>query len=494
MADVLKISTPLVERAPVNASRPAVDSSEPFNLVDASRVMQPHDASELLQQNTGFLPQDEAPKILADLLKDPAVTVGIMRSLYMLQEVVGLLAAGNTTLTEEIEQLFQQLMVAPEDIAGELQRQENSTTLFKGEIFDQLRNLLAAAAEAPVVQTTQNAQIAPVAQQTGQNLQTDIGMLLKSINASMSQTDALQSVANNLQYIADNVSEKSPLSGKLQTIIQGLRAPDAAENFSTLKKEVQGVLPEVESNLMFTPQMEKVLPLVTYNLSRFNDNESFVHDALRQLLTHLPEADRDEFAAKLAQFMMKFSGPDGAKAARAEEDDSKVMDVIAKIIGREADSEDLEMVTGDKMLKIVHSILSSPSNFTPLLHFIVPVDYQDVKAFAEIWIDPNAEEDTGGKRGGVADNSHMLMVFDVEDIGRFEAELYVQEKRIAMNLLCPPAYVEQFQSIGPAIRRAVERTGYSFEAINIDRLERTHSLMDVFTDLPSKRTGIDVKV
>lgn len=36
------------------------------------------------------------------------------------------------------------------------------------------------------------------------------------------------------------------------------------------------------------------------------------------------------------------------------------------------------------------------------------------------------------------------MVFDIEGVGRFETELYVQGKRIAMNLLCPPAYYDVF--------------------------------------------------
>ncbi len=476
MADILKVSTPLIEKTPINV-RPPVSETTPFNLSDVTRVIQTHDPNEVLQQNTGFVPQDDSPRILADLLKDPSVTVGIMRNLYMMQEIIGLLPATNSPLTQEIEQMFEKLMLAPGDIAGEMERQELTTTMFKGELFDQLRSLLSQNANNP-------------------GFATSIGVLLKSLNASMSQSDTLQSVANNLQFVADNISNQSPLFDKLTNLIQNLRAPDATQQFPMLKEEVLAVLKDIQGNLLFSPQMEKTLPLVMYNLSRFNDNENFLPEALNLLLNGMTnETDKTALTQKLEEFLSKFSLPDGAKAVRGQEEDSRVMDIIAKIIGREAKSEELHLVSGDKMEKIVQSMLASPSNFTPLLHFIVPVEFMDMRAFAEMWIDPNAENGAETRGGsGAADNLHMLMVFDVEEIGRFEAELYVQGKRIAMNLLCPPQHLDAFKGLGSNIRKAVEAVGYSFEAINIDQLDRTHSLMEVFTDLPHKRTGINVKV
>ncbi len=477
MADILKISTPLVEKQPILGARPVADPTVPFNLSDVSRVLQTTDPAEILQQNTGFVPQEQAPKILSDLLKDPSVTVGLIKNIYMLQEVIKLLPANNTPLTQEIQQLFDSLLLKPEQVVSELHRQELSTTLFKGELFDQLRLLLGQSYEKPEVATS-------------------IGILLKGLNATISRRDALDSVSNNLSFLADSLESSVQLSERLQTLIGQLRAPDAPANFISLKREVMDILVDIEKSVLFNPQMEKTLPLIIYNLSRFNDNDEFLPEALRLLLSNMDgDASKAALVKNLQAYIDTYMPPEGARRARAAEEESQVMDVLAKIIGRQASSEELHLLSGDKVEKIIHSLLSSPSNFTPLLHFIVPVQYQDLKAFAEIWIDPNAEEAADPKRGGgEAEATHMLLVFDIEGIGRFESELYVQNKKIALNLLCPPAYTEAFKKIGPAIRQAVAATGYSFEAINIERLERTHSLMDVFTDLPHKRTGIDVRV
>lgn len=48
---------------------------------------------------------------------------------------------------------------------------------------------------------------------------------------------------------------------------------------------------------------------------------------------------------------------------------------------------------GESVESVIHSLLSSPSNFTPLLHFIAPIDDGQSKAFGEMWINP--DEDNG---------------------------------------------------------------------------------------------------
>ncbi len=510
MADILRVTTPLVDKQPVTSVKPAADPANPFNMTDVAKVVKPTDPTEILQQNTGFVPKEEAPKILTDLLKDPAVTASLIKNIYLLQEIINLLPANNITLSDEVEQLFSALLVAPEDIAQELQNQEQATTLFKGELFDQLRTLLAQNADKP-------------------EFAANLGTLLKGLTVAVNQEDALDSVANNLTFLADNLAASPSLTEKLETVIAQLRQPDAAQQFPAIKEQVMAVLKDVENSVLYSPQMEKILPLVVYNLSRYNDNPDFLPDALRTLLSQLDgDAVKTELVQKLQAFLaehapetakvleqvlarggmapeetqnmekalaMLAAAPESTFQAHAAEQNSQVMDILAKIITRGADSEEVQLLNGDKLERIVQSLLSSPSNFTPLLHFVVPVEYSNLKAFAEIWIDPNAEGDDRARSGGaMADTSHALLVFDVEGIGRFETELFVQDRHIAMNLMCPSTYIEEFSGIAPAIKQAAAKTGYTFDAIHIGKLERTHSLMDVFTDLPHKRMGIDVRI
>lgn len=491
MADILKVSTPLLDKLPPTATRPVADPSMPFDLSDVTKVIQTTDPSEILQQNTGFVPQEnETPKILTELLKDPAVAASIIRNLHMLEEIIDLLPANNTTLTQEVEQLFNQLILSPEEIATELVRQEDNTTIFKGELFDQLRDILLENPEKPEIATS-------------------VGVLLKSINATVNRQDAMNSVANNLKFVLNTLQSTFHDNGfntpprffeKIETLITKFSMPETAQHeFPVLKQEVAEVLKEVENSILYSPALEKTLPLITYNLSRYNDNEEFMPDALKLLLSKMEgEPAKLELVDKLQDFINRYAGPGGPRAVKAAngEEDSQVMSALSKLIGKHAEIEDIELLSGEKLDKIVHSMLSSPSNFTPLLHFIVPVEFEDMRAFAEIWIDPDSEDSPETSRGGGGDATHMLMVFDVDGMGRFETDMYVNltKKRISLNLACPPAHFEDFKELGPNIRRAVSAIGYTFDSINIDLLTKNHSLMEIFRDLPYRRTGIDVKV
>ena len=94
--------------------------------------------------------------------------------------------------------------------------------------------------------------------------------------------------------------------------------------------------------------------------------------------------------------------------------------------------------SSDKLEKIIHSLLCSPCNFTPLLHFVLPVQYEGLQSFAEIWINPNGGEDDRERQSDGGRVIHMLLAFDVGGIGRFELELFVRDKVIDFFPLLSP--------------------------------------------------------
>ncbi|MDD3429069.1 MAG: antitoxin [Oscillospiraceae bacterium] len=465
MADILRISTPLVDKNPIHMNRPVADPSVPFQLSDITKVIKPGQQNEILQQNNGFINKDESPTILMNLLKDPSVTVGFLKNITMLQEIIKLLPANNTALTQEIEQLFRELMINPEDITSELLNQELSSTSFKGDLFDFLRTLLA--------------------QNPKTEMRYAIANFLKSLNSLATRQNITRSISNSLSFLSNSLSASGALSQKLSALSQQFAQRDAAENFAQLKDDTLAVLKEIEGSILYSPKIQKILPLVVYNLSRFNDNPDFLQEALGALIT---ATDGDEQKQQLVNLLREY-----ITAGAGDKKSSQVMDVLAKIIGRETEDTELSLLGGDKVERIIHSLLSSPCNFTPLLHFIIPMQQNDLKAFAEMWIDPNAQSEDS-KGNVVKDCIHMLIVFDVEGIGRFEAELAVTQKNMMLNLMCPPAYVSAFEGMGSALRTQIENTGYKLVNVSVEKLERQRSLMDVFKMLPYRRTGVDVKV
>ena len=476
LSDILKITTPLVNKNQAVAPKPATEQIHPYNIQDTSHVVQTHNQTELQKQFTGSLESGEAPVLLLNLLKDPAVAVSYLKNIFLLEEIIRLLPANNRTVTQEIEQIFHALILDSGDILSELKKQEGDSTAFQGGLFDFLRGLSKEHASS-------------------QNTQYAIASFLKSANNLMCQDDVLDAVANSLTYLRQNLAASDSLSTRLDSLIEAYRREDAAGNFSALKDETQALMKDIEESLLFTPKLGKVLSMITYNLSRFNSNADYLNESSYLLRQQLSADERAEFMPLLQQFLTDLKAGVYAGASHrggAPGMDSQVMDALVKLLQNQSGSNSLNPADSYKMDRILHSLLSSPCSFTPLLHYIIPVMHEGVRAFAEIWINPQSDEKDMPE--GVTSGKHFLMVIDVENMGRFEGEIFAYGKTVDFTLYCPPGYEDQFQGMMRGLPRALEATEYRLGKTRLATLEKGRSLMDVFKSLPYKRVGIDVKI
>lgn len=476
LSDILKVTTPLINKSQAVAPKPGTEQIHPYNIQDPSRVVQTHNQSELQKQYTGMLEGGDAPVLLLNLLKDPAVAVSYLKNIFLLEEIFKLLPVNNKTMTQEIEQIFQDLILGSEDILGELKRQEQSSTAFKGALFDFLREL-----------SKQN--------DSSRNIQLGIATLLKSANNLMCKEDILDAVANSLQFLRDSLAASHTLSEKLDALIARYRASDASEHFISCKEETQALMKEIEESILFSPKISKVLSIIVYNLSRYNNSMDFFHESsfrLRQLLTG---EERGKFIPLLDQFLTDLQNGVYSGAAHrggAAGMDTRVMDALVRLLLKQSGAESLAPADSQKMDHILHSLLSSPCSFTPLLHYIIPVNHIKTRAFAEIWINPDSDEKD--MPNGVSHGKHFLLVIDVENIGRFEAELFAHEQTVDFTLFCPPGYESKFEEMMRTLPRALADSPYRLGETRLATLERSRSLMDVFKSLPYKRVGVDVKI
>lgn len=467
----MRVTTPLVNKSQAVEQKPNVDFQGPIPIQDTTRVPQPSAQSELLSQNNGMLQQEETSALLLNLLKDPSVTVNFLKSISSMEAVIKLLEVNNSPFTKEIEQMFGELLVPADDIAAEMGRQEHASTYFKGDLFDLMRDAIRQNPEQG-------------------ELRESTVSFLKAITLFHTRREALGSVANSLEYLAKTLSASKGLSGKLLDLAARYRADNAPRQFTSIRQDTLSLFKEVEESILFTDDTEKVLRMAIYNLSRYNDNGTFLQESVSKMLLQLRgDKARETFLSALQEFLEQEKLPENQRAQNRT-----ALGVLTNILERQLSDEELMASSADKMEKIIHSLLSSPCNFTPLLHYVIPVQYEDIQSFAEIWINPNGGEDDRDRVTSGEQVIHMLLAFDVESIGRFELELFVRDKVIDFSLYCPPAYAKIYDEVKSDLRACTGNTGYRFGEINVDRLDRPRSLMDVFKSLPYKRTGVDVTI
>ncbi|MGN0612705.1 MAG: hypothetical protein ACI4JB_02280 [Porcipelethomonas sp.] len=473
MADMLRSATPITNKNIVQPMREHLSSDlSPFDVSDLSKVSRPNSDSELLEQNNGNIDKELAPEVLLNMLKDPSVTVNFIKNILMLQEIVGVISMQNQPVTEEFEQLFNELAVKPENLAEELINQEQDSTAFKGELFDSLREMVK---ENPVPE-----------------VRTAVTNLLKAVNTENCKPEILKALSGTMTYLSETLSPNKELSGKLHLLAEKFAAPDAEKNFSELKNQTAQVIQDIGRSIMFNSKLSSLCSMITYNLSRYNTNTNFLSEAAREVMRFIPqEENRTRFLQMLYDCLSGFER--GGT-------NSKVLDTLVKILEKQTDSESVMQMKGESVETVIHSLLSSPSNFTPLLHFVIPIDDGIFRAFGEMWINPDEEEnkktnkDSRSSSGERERMIHMLLVFDVPDVGRFETELYVRDKKINMSLFCPPVMEGKMGGLVSDLKKCISFSKYSFDSIKVEKLEKTRSLVEVFPTLPQKRTGINVRI
>lgn len=472
MADILRVTSPVINKNAIQPDKAQRDPSVPFDMQEIRHVTKNQADGGLLGQHNVFQKEAGAATLM-NLLKDPAVTVNYLKNIYMLEEIINLLPVNNTTMTQEIRQLFDALLIAPENIVDELVDQEYASTLFKGPMFDFLRKLLE--------------------QKPG--LRPETADFLKAVNGRLSRQDALDSVANSLEYLSGQLAGSRTLSSVFEALAGKLRSmarDGGEEDWETVKPEIRQALDELEGSVLYSPQTARVIPNILYNMSRYQDNENYLQEALLGLLVHMgSREEKERFKLLLEDYLDRFRTPEHARSR------SRIMDTLAEIISKQDRETPMNSLNGEKIEKIITSLLSSPCNYTPLLHFVIPVDYQGMKAFSELWIDPrdrDRDRENGGQEQEAENQVHVLITFDIPGIGQMEAEFKVADRQMRMYLYCPAAYVPVFQGLTPEFLQIMENNGYRGAEVEVEQLEHVRSLMEVFKSLPYRRTGVDVKI
>ena len=330
MADILKITTPLINKSqPMDPKRPA-DVNTQFDIHNVNRVVKPATQEEILAQNNGLNQQEGTSEMLLSLLKDPSVAASSLKNLYLMQELIKLLPVNNETFTKEIQQLFDQMFVSQEEIAPEMLRQEQITTVFKGEMFDFLRELLGKYPDQ-------------------RDLRASVVSFLKALNQHGSRGAMLESVANSLEFLSESLASSHSISERLMRLAQRFRQPGAMQNFDNLKRGALALFKEVEDSILFSPKLAKVLSIATYNLSRYNDNPMFIQESTAMVLSQLRgEQARDQFVEYLNQYFSGGQQEDSAAALQKQAGEKSVMDVIARLLGRRPDSDELMLLKDRK--------------------------------------------------------------------------------------------------------------------------------------------------
>ncbi|MBD5141053.1 MAG: hypothetical protein HDT25_06555 [Ruminococcus sp.] len=138
--------------------------------------------------------------------------------------------------------------------------------------------------------------------------------------------------------------------------------------------------------------------------------------------------------------------------------------------------------------EMLQGLLTSPGVFSPLLHFMIPMNMDGTKAFGELWADPDA----GNGEPGSENDKHLFLCFEIEEAGYFEMELYARGRSINISLLCPEGSERRYLPLKEMIPVIASANGYNAEKMIISPLQKKRDLNKVFPKLNERKNSLNV--
>ena len=168
------------------------------------------------------------------------------------------------------------------------------------------------------------------------------------------------------------------------------------------------------------------------------------------------------------------------------------LDSLTDFIQENINHPALKSLDSFNATNLLQSLLNAPGVFTPLAHYILPLDVDGTKAFGELWVDN--DENNPNNTPGTQRNYHLFLTFDVESIGRFEVDLYALGDEVNLTLLYPQRFEKQIEPMKDRINKVVRNVGYNTRTFETAPLKAPHNLTEIFPKIVDKRTTLNTRV
>ncbi len=285
MSDLLRVTTPVAPKDyNLNTSVKPQAPEQVFDLGNVDYINKTNTRDEQLgEQNLKDQAGTGLPKLQTAISKDPALAAVLLKGVLGTGTLSALGAAGNAELLNKVTEFANEILLTPDELTDDIIRQQDEATMFSGELWGALKDMIAGLAGSPASEEVSLA----------------VMDFLKAAASSVARDDIIASISASLRYLAGEAAQSREIVDLLLQTADKL----SAENFGTVKNDVLALVSYLEKSLLLNDRTQNLLSLITYNLSRFNGDPSALGDSFQAVLNMAPDA---ETADKLNMLFTKF--------------------------------------------------------------------------------------------------------------------------------------------------------------------------------------------
>ena len=216
-----------------------------------------------------------------------------------------------------------------------------------------------------------------------------------------------------------------------------------------------------------------------------------VYEVLEEAVNHMDEPeipdDRD-----VKQYVPEDNTRQLDQQQQQVQKKSSSIQALTDFVEKNINHPALKSIDSFNASNLLQSMINAPGVMTPLAHYILPVQVENTRAFGELWVDNDDDSGATGSGDG-SSHHHLFLTFDVDTYGRFEVDVYANDKTVRVSLLHPTSFTKNVAQITEKINRIAATTRYSIADFTTGVLKEPHNLTQIFPKLSERRAGLNVK-
>ena len=280
-------------------------------------------------------------------------------------------------------------------------------------------------------------------------------------------------------------SQLLPMVSQLEELL------NAGNRAGALKLLQNAILPFLASYTEKTHDMglsRSLISLLALDISRYeNGGEESLLQAFHQL--NSSPGLRDRLSGLTDEALLRLlNSTSFAKASEGDQFAAQLARAAHAALQSGAGTEAQEAFRN-----IVSAFLVNESVYMPLLHMVLPLEWNGKMLFSELWVDPDAEENLKRGKGNQDNTIRFLFKIDIQGLGFFDMVLTCQRENVDLQLYCPQAVTPFAGIVQGEMSRILSENGMKPGAVQVQAMKKPLAISTVFPRIFEGENSINVK-
>lgn len=448
----------------------------PIDVSDPSRVTKTprQDSGNQSGQNQlNYNPDSVFEKFIKSLENSPVLSEGA-KKLLLNKQFINSNIKSDSVLNSLFETFLKSIEMNETEILDFLKFQHGSYTKFHGDFFNSLRSLLKS-------------------NPNNSDFKIILRNFLKSYDCFVSVDETNKSINAALQNIKRNLPDilKGSFNELTDKLLNNYSAKGTDVNLDILKNEILPFMGRYISKMNDFGPVRDYVSVLVHNMVRL---ENASRDNFSENLDNLFEFVRYNFSLDEDHMQkLKMSLIDTYETASSKKNNS--VDSFLKLI-ESGIKESQNLVNKGTMEDMAESLLFSQDVHIPLTHMFLPLSFNNMFMFSELWIGKNYEISDKDKKNKqlYVQTYKVFITFDIQNVGYFETTLVLKESNLSLDVFVPNCLAGSMENIKSDLNKILSKNNLTVSSLNVNEIIRKRRFNEVFSNLSERKSGVDVTI